>query len=182
MQQMDPIKSTQIPIYKEPPPPDTLRLSAQEQIWFEYYYYLSRIWDTISIPRFVPGFLHRMSGLSLNHYALRQSLMGQASGYFAIMNQQPLSQSRRFLAELLPDVQHAISTLTFDEVHLCAVFQLVKIHTQFGDAMGAHRHMQGLRLMVEYLLAKYEEPPPYYPAETAARSPNLSVAEQLGSN
>jgi hypothetical protein len=101
-----------------------------------------------------------MYGLSLNHYALRQSLMGQASGYFAIMNQQPLSQSRRFLADLLPDVQRAISTLTFDEVHLCAVLQLVKIYAQLGDAMGAHRHMQGLRLMVEYLLAQYEEPPP----------------------
>ena len=107
-----------------------------------------------------PGLLYRMYGLSLNHFALRQALMSQASGYHAILNQKSLDQSRRFVAQLLPNVQQAISTLTFDEGHLCSVFQLIKIYTQLGDIMGAHRHLQGLRLMIDHLLASRREPHP----------------------
>jgi hypothetical protein len=101
-----------------------------------------------------------MYGLSLNHYALRQALMSQAAGYYAILNSGSFDQSRRFVAQLLPDVQKAISTLEFDEGHLCAVFQLVKIYSQLGDIWGAHRHLQGLRLMIDYLLARRGDPHP----------------------
>jgi hypothetical protein len=160
MQNLDPISTNSPVLYKKIPPPDNLRLSSDNSVWFEYFYHLAVQWDSASVPRFVPGFLYRMYGLSLNHFALRQSLMGQAAGYFAIMNQQPLSKSRQFLTQLLPDVQRAISTLTFDEGHLCAVLQLVKIYAQFSDTKGAHRHLQGLRLMVEHLLSKEVAPHP----------------------
>src|SRR5579862_2756278 len=160
MQDLDPISPKPMVLYKKVPPPDNMRLSDDNTVWFEYFHHLALQWDSASIPRFVPGFLHRMYGLSLNHFALRQSLMGQAAGYYAIMNKQSLSQSRRFLTQLLPDVQRAISTLTFDEGHLCAVLQLVKIYTQFSDTKGAHRHLQGLRLMVEHLLSKSDPPHP----------------------
>lgn len=160
MQDLDPISPKPMVLYKKVPPPDNMRLSGDNTVWFEYFHHLALHWDSASIPRFVPGFLHRMYGLSLNHFALRQSLMGQAAGYYAIMNQQSLSKSRQFLTQLLSDVQRAISTLTFDEGHLCAVLQLVKIYTQFSDTKGAHRHLQGLRLMVEHLLSKSDPPHP----------------------
>jgi len=160
MQNLDPISTDSPILYKKVPPPDNLQLSSDNSVWFEYFHHLARQWDSASVPRFVPGFLYRMYALSLNHFALRQSLMGQAAGYYAIMNQQPLSKSRQFLIQLLPDVQRAISTLTFDEGHLCAVLQLVKIYAQFSDTKGAHRHLQGLRLMVEHLLSKDDNPHP----------------------
>ena len=155
MQQLDEKESKpqRLPLFKNVPPPDNLRLSQKDCVWFEYFYHLALSWDSYSIPRFVPGLLYRMYSLSLNHFALRQALMSQASGYHAILNASSLEQSRRFVAQLLPDVQLAISNLTFDEGHLCAVFQLIKIYAQLGDIMGAHRHLQGLRLMIDHLIA-----------------------------
>ena len=155
MQQLDEEESKpqRLPLFKNVPPPDNLRLSQKDCVWFEYFYHLALSWDSYSIPRFVPGLLYRMYSLSLNHFALRQALMSQASGYHAILNASSLEQSRRFVAQLLPDVQLAISNLTFDEGHLCAVFQLIKIYAQLGDIMGAHRHLQGLRLMIDHLIA-----------------------------
>ena len=143
-----------LPLFKQVPAPDNLRLSQKDVVWFEYFYHLALSWDSYSIPRFVPGLLYRMYSLSLNHFALRQALMGQSAGYHAILNGTSLEQSRRFVAQLLPDVQDAISTMTFDEGHLCAVFQLIKIYAQLGDIMGAHRHLQGVRLMINHLVAK----------------------------
>ena len=153
-------RSRRPPLYKTLPSPDNLRLSRQDTVWFEYFYHLALAWDKISVPRFVPGFLYQMYGLSFDHYALRQSLMSQAAGYYAVTNQTSLVTSRRFLAQLLPDVQNAISTLTFDVGHLCTVLQLVKIYSQLSDTMAAHRHLQGLRLMLDYLLAQPGDPHP----------------------
>jgi hypothetical protein len=149
-----------LPLFIKLPSPDNLRLVQNDRIWFEYFHRLALSWDSQSIPRFVPGLLCRMFSLSLNHYALRQALMSQAAGYHAILNVSSLRQSRKFVAQLLPDVQRAISTLTFDEGHLCAVFQLIKIYAQLGDIMGAHQHLQGLRLMIDHILASRREPHP----------------------
>jgi hypothetical protein len=154
MQQLDEEESKvqQLQLFRKVPPPDNLRLSQQDCVWLEYFCHLTMSWDSYSIPRFVPGLLSSMYGLSLNHFALRQALMSQAAGYHAILHASSLKQSRRFVAQLLPDVQQAISNLTFDEGHICAVFQLVKIYAQLGDIMGAHRHLQGLRLMIDHLI------------------------------
>ena len=141
-----------LPLFKPIPAPDNLRLSQKDVVWLEYFYHLAVSWDSNTIPRFVPGVLYRMYSLSLSHFTLRQALMGQSAGYYALLNGTSLEQSRRFIAQLLPHVQVSISTLTFDEGHLCAVFQLVKIYAQLGDIMGAHRHLQGLRLMIDHLL------------------------------
>ena len=155
MQQLDEeeSKAHRLPLFRKVPPPDNLRLFQKDCVWFEYFYHLSLFWDSYSIPRFVPGFLSRMYSLSLNHFALRQSLMSQAAGYHAMLHASSFEQSRRFVAQLLPDVQQAISNLTFDEGHICAVFQLIKIYAQLGDIMGAHRHLQGIRLMIDHLIA-----------------------------
>jgi len=153
--------SPQLPLFKQLPSPDNLYLQQKDSVWLEYFYRLTLSWDNNSIPRFVPGLLSRMYGLSLNHYALRQALMSQSSGYHAILNQgSGFDQSRRFLAQLLPVVQKSISSLGFDEGHLCAVFQLVKIYSQLGDIWGAHRHLQGLHLMIDHLLARGGDPHP----------------------
>ena len=150
----------QLPLLKLVPPPDNMRLSRNDSVWLEYFHHLAKVWDTNSVPRFVPGFLEAIYNLSLNHYALRQSVMGLASGYHAVINQKPQFQSRRFLAQVLPDIQTAISNLTFDECHVGAVFQLVKIYAQLGDILGAHRHLLGLGLMIDHILAGNKEPPP----------------------
>jgi hypothetical protein len=162
MQSLDRLESRtcRTPLYKFLPTPDNLRLARPDAIWFEYFYHLALAWDDISVPRFVPGFLFEIYGLSFDHFALRQSLMSQAAGYYAVTNQTSLLSSRRYLAQLLPDVQTAISNLTFDVGHLCAVLQLVKIYSQLSDTMAAHRHLQGLRLMVDYLLAQPGDPHP----------------------
>ena len=163
MQELDEEQSTspQLPFFIQIPCPDNLRLPQNDTVWFEYFYRLAVSWDSNSIPRFVPGLLYRMYDLALNHYALRQALMGQSAGYHAILNQGTgFNQSRRFVAQLLPDVQKAISMMEFDEGHLCAVFQLVKIYSQLGDIWGAHRHLQGLRLMIDHLLRRGREAHP----------------------
>lgn len=162
MQQLDEVRiqTQRPPIFKRVPPPDNLQLSRKDCVWFEYFYRLTLSWDNYSIPRFVPGILSRMYGLALDHYTLRQALIAQSSGYHAIINQNSFDQSRRYVAQVLPNVQKAISELNFDEGHLCAVFQLVKVYAQLGDIMGAHRHLQGLRLMIDFLLAGRGEPHP----------------------
>lgn len=161
MQELDEEQQTRLPLFKRIPSPDNLRLPQKDTVWLEYFYRLALSWDSNSIPRFVPGLLYRMYGLSLNHYALRQALMSQSAGYHAILNQgSGFDQSRRFVAQLLPVVQSAISSLDFDEGHLCAVFQLVKIYSQLGDIWGAHRHLKGLHLMIDHLLARRGEPHP----------------------
>jgi len=161
MQELDEEQQNRLPLYKQIPSPDNLRLPPKDTVWFEYFYRLALSWDSNSIPRFVPGLLRRMYGLALSHYALRQALMSQSAGYHAILHQgSGFEQSRRFVAQLLPVVQTAISSLEFDEGHLCAVFQLVKIYSQLGDIWGAHRHLQGLHLMIDYLLARRREPHP----------------------
>ena len=163
MQELDEEQSKrrqQIQIFRPLPAPDDMTLPREDSVWLEYFHKLALSWDNNSIPRFVPGLLHRMYSLSLNHYALRQALMGQAAGYYAILNTSSLENSRRFVAQLLPSVQTAISKLTFDEGHLCAVFQLIKIYAQLGDIMGAHRHLQGLRLMIDHLLSARKAPHP----------------------
>lgn len=147
-------------IFKPLPAPDNLTLPQRDSVWLEYFHNLALSWDSNSIPRFVPGLLLRMYGLSLNHYALRHALMAQSAGYYAILHTSSLEHSRRFVAQLLPSVQTAISELAFDEGHLCAVFQLIKIYAQLGDIMGAHRHLQGLRLMIDHLLATQKSPQP----------------------
>ena len=162
MQRVDRLegRTRPLPLYKSVPTPDNLRPARQDSVWFEYFYHLALAWDDISVPRFVPGFLYQTYGLSFNHFALRQALMSLASGYYAVTNQTSLVSSRTYLAQLLPEVQNAISTLSFDVGHLCTVFQLVKIYSQLSDTMAAHRHLQGLRLMVDYLLAQSGDPHP----------------------
>jgi len=162
MQSLDRLESRmrRPPLYKNVPTPDNLKLSQKDSVWFEYFYHLALAWDHISVPRFVPGFLYQMYGLSFNHFALRQALMSQSAGYYAVTNQKPVVLSRRFLVQLLPNVQNAISTQTFDVGHLCTVLQLVKIYSQLSDTMAAHRHLQGLRLMVDHLLARPGDPHP----------------------
>jgi hypothetical protein len=163
MQELDEVPQTspQSPLFKQLPSPDNLYLPQKDSVWLEYFYRLALSWDNNSIPRFVPGLLSRMYGLSLNHYALRQALMSQSSGYYAILNRgSGFDESRRFVAQLLPVIQKSISSLGFDEGHLCAVFQLVKIYSQLGDIWGAHRHLQGLHLMIDHLLARGGEPHP----------------------
>jgi hypothetical protein len=155
MQQHDrPRKPTpQLP--KSIPPPDNLTLVAGDSMYFEYFYYLSQ---NLALPRFVTSFLPQLFGLSLNHYTLRQSLMSEAAGYKSLANPVTYRQSLyRLMADIYPNVQQAISENAFDEGHVCAVFQLVKIYIIFGDTNGAHRHLQGLRHMIDHLLAKPEE-------------------------
>lgn len=141
-------------------PPNNLQFSQQDSLWFEYFYNFALTWDTIYNSRFIPGFLFQMYTMSLHHPVLRKSLMAQASGYAAIQHQTPFDQTRQYLAQILPEVHLAITTLGFDEGHLCAVFQLVQIHSQLADLAGAHKHLCGLRLMIDQLMAKRTEPHP----------------------
>lgn len=145
-------------LFKRIPPPDDLILAPDDSCYLEYFYHLSQTLDLITLPRFVTSFLPQLFNLSLNHYTLRQSLMGEAAGYQSLLipktSRHPL---HRFMAQVYPSVQQAISQCAFDEGHICAVFQLVKIYLVFGETKGAHRHLQGIRHMIDYLSTKSKE-------------------------
>lgn len=140
--------------------PNNLQLSQRDSFWFEYYYNFALTWDTIPNPRFIPGFLFQMYTMSLSHPVLRKSILATASGYAAIVQHKSFDTTRQYLAQVIPEIQLAITMLGFDEGHLCAVFQLVQIHVELSDIAGAHKHLCGLSAMIEQLIAKRKEPHP----------------------
>jgi hypothetical protein len=164
MQQRDRPGREPIPqLPKSVPPPDDLTLAADDSMYLQYFYCVALNFDLVTLPRFVTSFLPQLFGLSLNHYALRQSLMSEAAGLKSLTTNttpDPCRQSLyRLMAEIYPNVQQAIAENTFDEGHVCAIFQLVKIYVVFGETKGAHRHLQGLRLLIDHLHAKQEPNP-----------------------
>jgi hypothetical protein len=160
MQQQDRPRKPIPDLPKSIPPPDNLTLVADDSMYLEYFYYLALRFDLVTLPRFVTSFLPQLFGLSLTHYTLRQSLMSEAAGFKSLITPDHDRHSLyRLMAEIYPSVQKAISENTFDEGHVCAIFQLVKIYLVFGETKGAHRHLQGLRHMIDHLLAKQEPDP-----------------------
>jgi hypothetical protein len=158
MQAFDPVIQQTAPMYEKLPSPDNLKLPPQDAVWFELFTKRMDEWD--AVPRFIKEFLARLVVMSLDHYALRQSIMAQAAGYYALVTRTTMEHSQRFLLQLLPQVQLAISRLDIDELHICTVFQLAKTSCQMADVEAAHRHLKGLYVMIDHVLAKRKEPTP----------------------